>query len=294
MRLPKTTKPESLAELHHRGTRMLGNSPTPWLDALVLLLQAGLPDKAAFHAHPELVPEARLRERYLRLVVRRARGVPLAYVRGLKEFWSLGFRVGPGVLIPRPETESLVEKAAALAGGRRCALLDVGTGSGNVAVALAKELPLARITATDVSSRALRYAVGNARRHGFDGIRFVRGDLFSAFGRPRPLFDVIVSNPPYIARGEWALLPSGVRDHEPRLALVGGARGTDLVERLVREGRRFLKPRGRLLIEIGAGQEEAVVRLFGEGWDEVEIVPDLAGVPRVVAARKAAGRRRRA
>lgn len=294
MRLPKTTKPESLAELHRRGTRMLGGSPTPWLDALVLLLHAGLPDKAAFYTHPELVPTPRLRERYLKLVARRAGGVPLAYVRGFKEFWSLGFRVGPGVLIPRPETEALVEKAVSLAGARRCAILDVGTGSGNVAVALAKELPQARITATDVSSRALRYAVGNARRHGFDGIRFVRGDLFSAFGRSRPLFDLIVSNPPYIARGEWDLLPSGVRDHEPRLALVGGGRGTDLVERLVREGRRFLKPRGRLLLEIGAGQKEAVVGLFGEEWDEVEVVPDLAGIPRVIAARKAAARRRRA
>ncbi len=281
-------KPESLRALYLRGIRGLKSVPLPEFDARVLLLHAVRATAETFYAHPETRPSARDAESFLRLVRRRSAGVPLAYLTGRKEFWSLEFRVGPGVLIPRPETEILVEKAVGLAAGQGISILDLGTGSGNVAVALARELPRARVTAADISVRALRIAAANAALNGCPGIRFVRSDLFSAFGRPRPLFDLIVSNPPYVGREEWARLTADVRDHEPRRALVGGVRGTEFTEKLVRAARRFLKPGGRLVLEIGAGQEETVRAMFGAGWDAAEVAPDLAGIPRVIAARKAA------
>jgi release factor glutamine methyltransferase len=286
--LPKTLKPESLRALYLRGIRGLKNVPRPGLDARVLLLHAVHVAAQTFYAHPETRPSAGDGVRFLRLVRRRQEGVPLAYLTGRKEFWSLEFRVGPGVLIPRPETEILVEKAVGLAAGQARSVLDLGTGSGNVAVALARELLRARVTAADISVRALRIAAANAASNGCPGIRFVRSDLFSAFGRPRPLFDIIVSNPPYVGREEWTRLPADVRDHEPRRALVGGVRGTEFTEKLVCEARRFLKPGGHLILEIGAGQEGTVRAMFGAGWDAAEVVPDLAGIPRVVAARKTA------
>ncbi len=288
MSLPTTLKPESLRELFLRGTRLLRGVSRPEIDALVLLLHSvGVPEEA-FHAHPEFRPSAGAAKRYLELVGRRAEGVPLAYLTGGKEFWSLRFRVGRGVLIPRPETELIVEKAVGFAAGRKMSILDLGTGSGNIAVALARELPLARVTASDISARALGVAAANAASNGCPGIRFIRSDLFSAFGRPGPRFDIIVSNPPYIGREEWAALPAEVRDREPRRALVGGAQGTEFTERLVREARRFLRTAGRLILEFGAGQEGAVREMFGAGWDAVEVFPDLAGIPRVAVARKAA------
>ncbi len=287
--IPATTlRPESLRGLFLRGVRLLEGIPRPDIDARVLLLHAsGIPEEI-FHAHPESIPSARAADDFIRLVGRRATGVPLAYLTGRREFWSLPFRVGPGVLIPRPETELLVEKASGFAAGKKSAILDLGTGSGNVAVALARVLPGARVTASDISVRALRIAAANAASNGCPRIRFIRSDLFSAFGRPGPRFDVIVSNPPYVSRAEWAGLAAEVRDHEPRRALVGGVRGTEFTERLVREARRFLKPEGRLVLEFGAGQDAAIRAMFGAGWEDVEIFPDLAGIPRVVAARKPA------
>jgi release factor glutamine methyltransferase len=290
--LPTTLKPESLRALFLRGVRLLGGRTRPDIDARVLLLNAAGISEETFHAHPDLRPSSEASEKFLGMVARRSAGVPLAYLTGRKEFWSLEFRVGPGVLIPRPETEILVETAVGFAAGRKASVLDVGTGSGNIAVALARELPGARVTASDISVRALRTAAANAVSNGCPGLRFVRSDLFSAFGRPGPRFDIIVSNPPYVGREEWAGLPAEVRDHEPRRALVGGVRGTELTARLVREARRFLKPCGRLVLEIGAGQDETVRAMFGAGWDAVEVVPDLAGIPRVVAARKAATAKR--
>ena len=284
-----TPRPEFLGELFLLGARLLKRVSRPDIDARVLLLHAsGLPEEA-LHACPELRLSPRAADRYLELIGRRAAGAPLAYLTGWKEFWSLPFRVGPGVLIPRPETELLVETVVAFASGAKRSILDLGTGSGNIAVALAREIPAARITASDVSPRALRVAAANAASNGCPRIRFVRSDLFAAFGRPRPRFDIIVSNPPYVGRREWAGLSAEVRDHEPRRALVGGVRGTELSERLVREARRFLRPGGRLVLEFGAGQHEAVRAMFGRGWESVAIVPDLAGIPRIVAARKAAG-----
>ncbi len=287
MSCPTTLKPESLRELFLRGVRLLGGVSRPDIEARVLLIRASGILEEAFHSHPELRPSAAAAKRFLGMVGRRAAGVPLAYLTGRKEFWSLRFRVGPGVLIPRPETELLVDKAVGFAAGKKMSVLDLGTGSGNVAVALARELPLARITASDISVRALRVAAANAASNGCPGIRFVRSDLFSAFGRPRSRFDIIVSNPPYIGRQEWTGLPSEVRDREPRRALIGGVGGTEFTERLVREARRFLKPGGRLLLEFGAGQDGAVRAMFGAGWEAVEVFPDLAGIPRVATARKA-------
>jgi release factor glutamine methyltransferase len=138
----------------------------------------------------------------------------------------------------------------------------------------------------DISVRALKIARANAAVLGAAGVRFVRSDLLSAFGKPRPLFDVIVSNPPYVARREWTELAAEVRDHEPKRALVGGDKGTEFIEKLIKRSHGFLRSGGRLVMEIGAGQKDDVRSLFGDGWDEIEFTRDLAGVPRVVAARR--------
>jgi release factor glutamine methyltransferase len=214
----------------------------------------------------------------------------LVHLTGRKEFWSLPFKVGPGVLVPRPESELLVEKTVEMTSGRRASILDVGTGCGNIAIALSRELPLARIIAADISARALKTARANAAVLGAAGIRFVKSDLFSAFGKPRPLFDVIVSNPPYVSRKEWTELATEVRDHEPKRALIGGDKGTEFIGKLIKKSHRFLRDGGRLIMEIGAGQMDEVFLMLGDGWEEIEFALDLARIPRVVAARKSRAR----
>jgi len=275
----------TVRELHLEGTRLLKGLPQPALEAKVLLFKAASLDAKAFYAEPEAGVSLRVRNAYLRLVRRRLEGRPLGYVTGRKEFWSLSFRVGPGVLIPRPETELLVDEAIGRAGREGGHILDMGTGSGNVAVALAGELPRAAITAADISPKALRTAAANARDLGCARIRFVRSNLFSAFREARARFDVIVSNPPYIGREEWAGLSPDVREHEPKRALVGGKTGLEFIGRLVRQAPSFLKPGGFLIFEIGAGQVESVRTLFGKDWERPVVIPDLAGIPRVVSAR---------
>jgi len=208
----------------------------------------------------------------------------VAYLVGRREFWSLDFRTVPGVLIPRPETEVLVDAALTLASTGRESILDLGTGSGNIAVSLARELPGARITAVDISLRALRVAAANAAGHRVRRVRFLQSDLFGALGRRR--FAIIVSNPPYIGLGEWRDLAPEVRDHEPRRAIVGGPRGTEFIQSLVDRSAGFLRPGGWLVLEIGAGQEREVRSMFGAGWEAARTIPDLAGIPRVVAARR--------
>ncbi|MHB8095596.1 MAG: peptide chain release factor N(5)-glutamine methyltransferase [Candidatus Aminicenantales bacterium] len=275
----------TVRELHLEGTLLLKGLPQPALEAKVLLFKAASLDEKAFYSEPEAGVSLRVRNAYLRLVRRRLEGRPLGYVTGRKEFWSLSFKVGPGVLIPRPETELLVEKTIDLAGRGGERILDMGTGSGNIAVALASELPRAVITAADVSPKALRTAAANARTLGCARIRFVRSDLFSSFRKGKDRYDIIVSNPPYIGREEWAGLSRDVRDHEPKRALVGGKKGLEFIGRLVRQAPSFLKPGGFLVFEIGAGQIESVRSLFGKGWERPEVIPDLAGIPRVVSTR---------
>lgn len=272
--------------LFNEGRRLLKAVPYPALEAKVLLLHAASLDEKDFYTEPGARLPGIIERRFLGLIKKRLAGHPLNHLTGRKEFWSLPFKIGPGVFVPRPETELVVEKTLESASGRRPTILDVGTGSGNIAIALSRELPLARITAVDISVRALRLARANAAVLNVVGVRFIRSDLLSAFGRPRPLFDIIVSNPPYVSRRDWTELVMEVRDHEPKRALVGGDRGTEFIGKLIRRSHRFLRTGGRLIMEIGAGQKDEVRSLFGDGWDEIEFRRDLAGIPRVVAARR--------
>lgn len=218
---------------------------------------------------------------YGQLIRRRADRTPVAYLLGRREFYGRDFAVDPRVLIPRPETEHLVEAALKCMGGGR--VLDVGTGSGCIAITVALERPDSRIVATDLSPGALAVAAENCRTHGVgDRVRLVRADLLSAL-RPGA-FEVVVSNPPYVGVGEWSLMPD-VRDHEPPEALFAGD-GLDFYRRLLAAG-GFLRAGQRLLLEIGKGQLEDVRNLAAAGGFDVEwVVADLAGIPRVLTLRR--------
>ena len=231
---------------------------------------------------------------YERLLLRRLEREPTAYITGAREFWSLVFHVTPDVLIPRPETELLVEIALELArrrgSGALLRILDLGTGSGAIAVALASELKNAEVLATDVSTRALALAQANAERnHVGKRIRFVEGDLFDAVPG-RACYDFIVSNPPYIRSADIATLEPEVRRWEPRAALDGGADGLDFYRRIAARACDYLAPGGALLVEIGAGTGEIVERLFqaARGWGRISVYRDYAGRQRAVTARKIA------
>lgn len=216
-------------------------------------------------------------------VARRGRREPLQYILGRVEFWSLPLRVTPAVLIPRPDTEVLVEEALKRAGAA-AAILDVGTGSGAIAVALAHELPAATVTAIDLSAEALAVAGENARTNGVEGrLRLLQADLASLPSGP---YDLIVANPPYIPERELDGLMPEVRDFEPRLALAGGVDGLDCYRRLLPVAAQQLRPGGWLLVEVGAGQSPAVRDLFAAaGFSELFVAPDLSGIERVVGGR---------
>jgi len=229
---------------------------------------------------------------YERLLARRCAREPLAYITGRREFWSLDFHVTPAVLIPRPETERLVEIVLQLAGelqsGQRLRIVDIGTGSGAIAVALASELAGAQMFATDSSAAALAIAAENAARNRVaDKIKFVHGDLLDGLPADRP-FGLIVSNPPYIRRAEIDALEPEVNRWEPRGALDGGLDGLDYYRRIATEAFDYLRPNGAVAVEIGAGMGKAVEALFKDdaGCVEVEIYNDYAGIDRVVVARK--------
>lgn len=248
----------------------------PRLTAEVLLAYATGSDRAWLYAHSD----EELREvwwiHYGRYLHQRIQGVPTQYITGRQEFYGREFRVTPDVLIPRPETEHVIEAALPHARGR---VLDVGTGSGAIAVTLALESK-ARIVATDVSFQALKIARENAQKLGAE-IEFVGCDLAGALDAGS--FDLIVSNPPYIPDDEG--LPSEVKDHEPHVALFGGADGLAVYRRLMPEAARLLKPGGWLVMELGYRSADAV-RSMLDGWSGVEVIADLAGLPRVIKARK--------
>ncbi|MDG3006216.1 peptide chain release factor N(5)-glutamine methyltransferase [Paludisphaera mucosa] len=260
---------------------------SPRLDAEVMLAHVLSYERVQLYTHFEDVVDEAARARFRDLVRRRAEGAPVAYLVGRKEFFSLRFDVAPAVLIPRPETEYVVLGFLEFAKEIEAPVAaDVGTGSGCVAVACARRHAGARFTAIDLSPEALEVARKNAARHEVtDRVEFLQGDLLGpAAGRPP--FDAIVSNPPYIPTGDIAGLDPGVRDYEPRLALDGGPDGLALVTRLVEQAIPLLKPGGRLILEIGSDQEEAVRRLFAERA-EYQLLPtvrDLQGHPRVIHA----------
>jgi len=261
--------------------RLAGISESPRLDAELLLARAIDVTRAYLMAHPEdqLDPDAQVR--YAAAIERRASGVPLAYITGLREFWSLELMVTPATLVPRPETERLVEQALSLL-PRRAALriLDLGTGSGAIALALARERPLCQVVATDASEAALAVARENARQLDIDNVEFVAGDWTAPVGGRE--FDLVVSNPPYVAAGDPAL---DRLKHEPRAALASGPDGLDAIRRIAAEVGDILAPGGSLLVEHGAEQEAAVAAILdAAGWHNVRCYRDLAGLPRVTAA----------
>lgn len=217
----------------------------------------------------------------------RAAGKPLQYITGVQEFYGLEFEVTSDVLIPRPETELLIETALKLNSNAQ-SICDVGTGSGCIAVTLAHNLPQARVLAIDVSAAALEVAGRNATRHGVDDrITFVVSDCFAELSLSETQFDLIASNPPYVADGDLAGLQREVRDFEPRAALEGGTDGLDVVKRLLDQSPSFLKQGGHLLFEIGFNQHEAVDKLIDRDvWKLLDIHPDLQRIPRTVALEK--------
>ena len=254
-------------------------------DAAALLMHALSLTRVQLLAHPEAKMEREDQARYQRLIEQRLAFTPIQYITGMQDFYGLALRVTPAVLIPRPETELVVEAVLArLPAGQPLRVLDVGTGSGAIAIAIAIALPLALVTAVDLFSAALDVARENARTHGVEGrIRFVESDLLGAIV-PGEWFDAIVSNPPYVPDADAASLHPQVREHEPAGALFAGVEGLDIYRRLIPQAAGSLKPGGLLALEIGYGQGDAVRELLS-AWDKVEVLPDLQRIPRVVLAR---------
>lgn len=273
------------ALLAHAIAHLSGSSPTPRPDAEALLLHVSAARRADLIAHGARTVDSATRLRYAELVERRRNGDPVAYLTGHREFWSLDIRVSPATLIPRTETELLVERALALLPPDRAArVVELGTGSGAIALAIASERPRARIAATDVSSEALAIARANADRLGLRHIEFRQGSWLEPLAGER--FDLIVSNPPYVALDDRHLLEGDLR-FEPRHALVAGRDGLDAVRHIVLHASGHLEPDAVLLLEHGHDQGGAVCALLGEsGYSHVTTHTDLAGLPRVTQARR--------
>lgn len=254
-------------------------------DAMLILRHVLHLSAAQLHIEWERQLTQEQTQQYNALLRRRQLGEPLQYILGAQEFFGLHFRVTPAVLIPRPETEHLVEAAITrLRDMEQPHILDIGTGSGAIAVALAHNLPTAHVTAVDISAQALEIAAQNAKQNGVaERIRFIESDLLAAVSTER--FHAIVSNPPYIATGERKQLPVEVRDHEPEQALFAGKSGLEIIQRLVAAATASLEPGGWLLMEIGYNQHDTVAGLLHK-WRGVEFAADLQGIPRVAIAQR--------
>lgn len=277
--------------------------PSFTLAAELLLLHALGRERTWLYAHPDASLSEDERARYASFLARRATREPTQHITGKQEFWGLEFEVSPDVLIPRPETEHVVEvvldrlAVREIRAGRPqkndgagLRIADVGTGSGCIAIALAHELPRASFYALDVSPAALAVAKRNAERHGVaPRIEFAESDLFARLANsPSPRrFDVVVSNPPYIGRQEAESLAPEVRDHDPAIALFGGEEGYEFYAGLIAEAARHLEPEGLLVLELGHDSLPAVRPLLElPDWHEVSVASDLAGISRVIAAQR--------
>jgi release factor glutamine methyltransferase len=275
---------------------------------LLLMLTLGC-DRAYLYGHPERELTAEEQSRYEDALAQRSRGIPAQYITGHQEFWGMDLIVSPAVLIPRPETEHVIETVLARVGrtflsdrmgetpvtpqtsltlGARASppvrIVDVGTGSGCIALALAKELPQAEIHATDISADALEIARANAARHQLgEHIHFHETDLLA--GIEKNAFDFVVSNPPYVGESEEDSVQLEVRKFEPRTAVFAGPTGTEVIERLIPQAWEMLKPGGWLVMEV-SGTIARRVRELLAGWKEVELTKDLQGIQRVASARK--------
>jgi release factor glutamine methyltransferase len=309
----------SVRALLKQGIEQLRTADVPsyTLAAELLLLHAISQDRTWLYSHPEEIVSESVAETYFALLGRRSSGVPTQHLTGKQEFWGLEFEVTPDVLIPRPETEHLIEVALdrlavreIRAGrpqrltGENLRLIDVGTGSGCIAITLAKELPQATVYATDISDAALAVARRNATRLGVsDRISYVQSSLLEAFrstdsdlasaarsqpaSHERQLFDLIVSNPPYISLREAESLPFEVRVHEPHAALFGGEEGYELYGELIPQAAEHLKAGGLLVLELGYNSLPAVEPLLDRpDWLNVNVTKDLSGISRVISAER--------
>lgn len=276
---------ETAREAILSATSKLHSLATARRDAEVLLMRVVGRDRAWIMTHADAGLTSEQLAQFEDWVARRARQEPVQYILGETEFYGLTLRVTPAVLIPRAETEHLVESVLArVRQDTVVRICDVGTGSGAIAVALSHALPRAQVTAVDISAAALDVARENAERHGVAGrVRFVESDLLGAVRGER--FEVVVSNPPYVAEGE--VLEAQVREYEPREALYAGATGLEVYRRLIPEAWEVLVPGGWLVMEIGHGQREVLAALL-TGWDGVEFAADLQGIPRVAIAQRRA------
>jgi release factor glutamine methyltransferase len=262
--------------------RLEAVSDSARLDAELLLARAIDMPRSYLFAHPEEPLDELAVDRFEQALGRRLAGEPMAYITGIREFWSLQLMVTPATLVPRPETELLVDLALREIPRRaECAVLDLGTGSGAIAIAMAKERPLSRVTATDISAAALDVARQNARQLEIPNVEFIEGDWTAPVQGRR--FDFIVSNPPYVRSDDAAL---DALHREPRDALCAGDDGLDAIRVLARDCGALLEPHGVMLIEHGAEQQDSLAAALREhGWTGIDYHTDYAGLPRVTVAR---------
>lgn len=266
-------------------TRLTANNvPSPRMNAELLLTFTLSCDRAYLFAHPERELTSEEESRYETALSERSSGVPAQYITGHQEFWGMDLIVSPAVLIPRPETEHVIETVLELRGADPAIrIVDVGTGSGCIALALAKELPGADIHATDISSEALEVAHANAARRQLNHrIHFHQTDLLAGLSGQ---FDIVVSNPPYVGESEEDAVQLEVRKFEPSNAVFAGKTGTEVIARLIPQAKQILRPGGWLIMEISGTIANAVRNLLA-GWRDVRIKPDLQSIPRVAMAQR--------
>lgn len=282
---------QSLKQALFEATRVLSDAhiAEARLQAGALLANLLDQDRTFLITNPEITLTDEQLSCFQERIRRRAAGEPLQYISGIQEFFGLSFEVNPSALIPRPETELLVETALGLIEAQNAGplFLDIGTGTGCIAIAILHERPSAQAVALDLSPAALELAIRNARRHSVrDRIRFVAADSLSAFERQEE-FDLVVSNPPYIADSSWPTLQPEVRDHEPPLALTSGSDGLTMIRRLLREVPPVLVKRGYFVFEIGFDQAAEITEIIDKAvWKMIAIHSDLQQIPRTVVLQK--------